>query len=88
MRRYAILIVCILLLSASHASAEFYRWVDREGKENFTNNPAKIPPEYRSRSLPVKIDEARVSVGDNSSVANKMPVSVKEHKDKYCRGEE
>jgi hypothetical protein len=87
MRRYAIFIVCILLFSASRASAEFYRWVDRDGKENFTNSPAKIPPEYRSTSLPVKIDEARVSVGDNPSVANKMPVPVKEHKDKYERGE-
>jgi len=88
MRRYAVLVVCILLLSASHASAEFYRWVDRDGRENFTNNPAKIPMEYRSRSLPFKTDETRVSVGDNPSVANKMPVSIKENKDKYGRGEE
>jgi len=88
MRRYAVLAVCIMLLSVSHASAEFYRWVDRDGKENFTNNPEKIPPEYRRRSLPVKIDEARVSVGDNPPVANKMPVSVMEHKDKYGNGEE
>jgi hypothetical protein len=88
MRRYAVLVVCILLLSASHASAEFYRWVDREGKENFTNDPAKIPPEYRNSSLPVKTDDSRVSVGDKPAVALKTPVSVKEHKDKYGRGEE
>jgi len=88
MRRHAVLVVCIMLLSVSHASAEFYRWVDRDGKENFTNNPANIPLEYRSRLLPVKIDEARVSVGDNPPVTNKMPLSVKEHKDKYGRGEE
>ncbi|HUI67784.1 MAG TPA: DUF4124 domain-containing protein [Nitrospirota bacterium] len=88
MRRYTILAVCIMLLYASHAAAEFYRWVDSDGKEFFTNNPAKIPQEYRSRSLPVKIDEARVSVRDNPLVATKMPVSVKEHKDKYGRGEE
>jgi hypothetical protein len=88
MRRYAVLVVCILLLSASPASAEFFRWVDRDGKENFTNDPAKIPLEYRSRSLPVKTDDARVRVEENPSVANKMPVSVKEHKDKYGRGEE
>ncbi len=88
MRRYAVLVVCILLFSVSHASAEFYRWVDRDGRENFTNNPAKIPMEYRSRSLPFKTDEARVSVGDKPSVASKMPVSIKENKDKYGRGEE
>ena len=87
MRRYAVLVVCILLLSASHVSAEFYRWVDRDGRENFTNNPAKIPMEYRSRSLPFKTDEARVSVGDNPPVANKRPLSDKEHKDRYGRGE-
>ena len=88
MRRYAVVVVCILFLSASHASAEFYRWVDRDGRENFTNNPAKIPMEYRSRSLPFKTDEARVSVGENPSAANKMPVSIKENKDKYGRGED
>ena len=88
MRRYAVLVVCIMLLSVSRASAEFYRWVDRDGKENFTNNPATIPAEYRSRSVLVKIDEARVSVGDNPPVAKKMPVSVMENKDKYGKGEE
>ena len=88
MRRYAAVVVCILFLSASHVSAEFYRWVDRDGRENFTNNPAKIPMEYRSRSLPFKTDEARVSVGENPSAANKMPVSIKENKDKYGRGED
>ncbi len=88
MRRYAVLVVCILLLSATHSSAEFYRWVDRDGKENYTNDPAKIPLEYRSRSLPVKTDDGRVRVEDNPSVANKMPVPIKEHKDKYGRGEE
>jgi len=87
MRRYAVLVVCILALSASHSSAEFYRWVDRDGKENFTNDPAKIPLEYRSRSLPFKTDDGRVRVEDNPSVANKIPVSIKEHKDKYGRGE-
>jgi hypothetical protein len=81
MRRYAVLVVCILLFSVSHASAEFYRWVDRDGNENYTNDPAKIPLEYRSRSLPVKTDDGRVRVEDNPSVANKMP-------DKYGRGEE
>jgi hypothetical protein len=88
MRRYAVLVVCILLFPVSHASAEFYRWVDRDGRENFTNNYAKIPMEYRSRSLPFKTDEARVSVGDNPSVASKIPVSIKENKDKDGRGEE
>ena len=38
--------------------------------------------------MPVKIDEARVSVGDNPFVAYNMPASVKEHKYKYGRGEE
>jgi hypothetical protein len=38
--------------------------------------------------LPVKTDDSRVSVEDKPAVANKAPVSVKEHKDKYGRGEE
>ncbi len=89
MRRYVIpvLAVCILLLlSAIQARAEFYRWVDKDGKEFFTNEPNKIPPEYRSRAAKMEPDESRVSVGKQPA-AGKTRMAANEHKDKYGRGE-
>jgi hypothetical protein len=88
MRAIILLAVCFLLFSATAVNAEFYRWVDKDGKENFTNDPVKVPPEYRDHSAPVEIREERVSVGDKPTAPNKATVSVKEHKDKYGRGEE
>jgi len=88
MRRCAVLTVCLLFLSASFARAEFYRWVDREGKEFFTNDREQVPQEYRNNAVAVKPDERRVSVGEKS-VSTRMPsATLKDHKDKYGRGEE
>ena len=88
MRRCAVLTVCLLFLSASFARAEFYRWVDREGKEFFTNDREQVPQEYRNNAVAVKPDERRVSVGEKS-VSTRMPsATLKDHKDKYGKGEE
>ncbi len=88
MRRCVVLAACVLFFTASSAGAEFYRWMDRDGKENFTNDPAKIPPEYRSISQPVRTDDSRVRVEDNPVAAKKAPVSATKNKDRYGRGEE
>ncbi len=47
MRRGIVLTVCLLLLSTSLARAEFYRWVDKDGKEFFTNEREQVPKEYQ-----------------------------------------
>ncbi len=87
-RRYAVLAACVLLFPVSQASADFYRWVDDDGKEYFTNDPAKIPQEYRKNSKAVEVHDDRVSVGQEPVAPKKSPVTVKEHKDKHGRGEE
>ncbi len=87
MQRYLVLALCILLFSAVQARAEFYRWVDKDGKEFFTNEPRKIPPEYRSSATKVEPDESRVSVENQQSDKGKTRVAVTEHRDKYGRGE-
>jgi len=88
MRKCAVLTVCLLFLFASVARAEFYRWVDREGKESFTNDREQVPQEYRNNAAAVKPDERRVSVGEKT-VSTRMPsASLKDHKDKYGKGEE
>jgi DNA repair exonuclease SbcCD ATPase subunit len=88
MQRSAILVLIMLLCSASTVRAEFYRWVDKEGKEFFTNDREKIPHEYRTGSSLVKPDESRVSVDDRSTASKKSAARFTEHKDKNGRGEE
>jgi len=91
MRSFAILAVCavLLLASAAPAFADFYKWVDGDGKEFYTNDKEKIPAEYRGSAAPVEVRDDRVSVGTVSPAAGSaQPVKVSEHKDKYGRGEE
>ena len=80
--------LCILLFSSSLAWADFYRYVDKEGKEFFTNDLKQIPQEYRSSAKAVKPDESRVSVGEEPAATGKSLATVREHKDKNGRGEE
>jgi|MudIll2142460700_1097286.scaffolds.fasta_scaffold50837_2 hypothetical protein len=88
MRSRAFLVICFLLLSASFAPAEFYRWVDREGKESFTNDREQVPQEYRNNAEAVTPDESRVSIGEKPSSTKKTSASLKDHKDKNGRGED
>ena len=90
MRRYVILAVGVFLffITVSAARADFYRWVDKDGKEFFTNEPEKVPQEYRGSIQTVKPDESRVSVGDKPPAAGKPRGLSGEHKDKNGRGEE
>ena len=88
MRRGAVLTICLFLLSASVARAEFYHWVDKDGKEFYTNERAQVPKEYQNSATAVNPDESRVSVGEKPVAAGKSKTSLKDHKDKYGRGEE
>jgi chromosome segregation ATPase len=88
MRRGIVLTVCLLLLSASLARAEFYRWVDKDGKEFFTNERKQVPEEYQSTATVVNPVENRVSVSEKPFASGKPATSLKDHKDKYGKGEE
>ncbi len=88
MARYALLAVCMVLFTVSSAHAEFYRWVDRSGREFFTNDKEKIPYEYRASATRVEPDESRVSIGNGPTGSLKKARSEGEHKDKYGRGED
>jgi hypothetical protein len=87
MRRFAVSAVCVLLFSASPAWADFYRYVDRDGREFFTNDLKQIPQEYRSGATLVKPDTSRVNTAGEPSSPGNQRVTNKEHKDKYGRGE-
>ncbi len=88
MRRMSILAACFLLLSASAAHADFYRWVDKDGHEFFTNDRKQIPPEYQDKATVVKPDERRVSVAEKPAQSSAKVSPAPDHKDKYGHGEE
>lgn len=88
MKNFVMLAVCFLLLFASNARADFYRWVDRDGKEFFTNDPKQIPQEYRAGASTIKPDESRVSVGKKPTAPGSTAVRSSDHRDKYGRGED
>jgi clan AA aspartic protease (TIGR02281 family) len=50
MRRWAIFLMA-LLLQASEASSEIFRWVDEAGKLHFAQDIQQVPPEYRKQAL-------------------------------------
>lgn len=87
MRRFVVLTACFLVFCTSPAWADFYRYVDGDGREFFTNDLKQIPQEYRRGAILVKPDTNRVNTaGEPSSSGNQRFIS-KEHKDKYGRGE-
>jgi len=88
MRRIVVVILFLVFLPASFAHAEFYRWVDKDGKEFFANARESVPQEYRSSVTAVNPDESRVSVGTKPAEAGRPSAPGTDHKDKYGRGEE
>jgi len=74
MLRSIVLAACIVLYSVSIAHADFYRWVDKDGKEFFTNDRRQIPKKYREHALKIKLDESRVSVGEKPGAPGKTSV--------------
>lgn len=48
-----LLVAAVLLLVAMPVQATIYKWVDRRGTINFTEDLGQVPPEYRSRAVVV-----------------------------------
>jgi len=87
-RTTIVLAVLMSLAAFSDARAEFYKWVDRDGREFITNEKEKIPAEYRGSAKPVEVRDDRVSVGRSAAADKGKPAKIEEHKDKYGRGEQ
>lgn len=88
MREFAVIAVCLFFFAAMPVSAEFYRWVDKDGNEYYTNEPQKVPHEYRSRVEKITPDESRVNIENKPAASRPGRVTSSEHRDKYGRGEE
>lgn len=87
-RSFIVLMLLAVVLVSSEARAEFYKWVDRDGREFITNEKEKIPDEYRHTAKPMEVRDDRVSVGQQPVTTEKKTVKSAEHKDRYGRGEE
>ena len=89
MLRAAVLVLLAVLFAAPQARAEFYKWTDRDGREFYTNEKGKVPPEYRHTLTPVEVHEDRVNFGQKTVAgADTKKTKTAEHKDRYGRGEE
>lgn len=55
MRKLFILLI-LLIFSVPSYAATVYKWVDKEGVVNFTDDLSKVPPSYRNR---VKVEERK-----------------------------
>jgi len=88
LRSLILLMLLASILVSSEARAEFYTWVDGDGREFITNEKEKIPAAYRHTAKPIEVRDDRVSVGQQPVVAEKKTIKIAEHKDRYGRGEE
>jgi predicted nucleic acid-binding Zn-ribbon protein len=87
MRKFAVLVIFVVAMTATTVRAEFYQWTDSDGKQFYTNEKTKIPEEYRGTAKRVEVDDARVSVDRNAVSGPSSAVREKEHKDKNGHGE-
>jgi hypothetical protein len=55
MRKLFILLI-LLIFAAPVYGATIYKWVDKEGAVNFTDDLSKVPPSYRNR---VEVEETK-----------------------------
>ena len=86
--KLAILLFLLLwvLPSMSHA-ADMYKWVDKNGSVNFTDDLSKVPPEYRDQ-----VKTEKVTDSEKTQTSTPGPASVQktgeEKRDAQGRGEE
>ncbi len=81
-------ILFLLLVSVSISNAaSIYKWVDKNGSVNFTDDLSKVPPEYRDQ---IQIEETKDV--EKTQTPSPAPASVRkteeEKRDAHGRGEE
>ena len=81
-------VLFLLLVLASISNAAFiYKWVDKDGSVNFTDDLSKVPPEYRNQ---IQMEETRDF--EKTQIPSPAPASVQktgeEKRDAHGRGEQ
>ncbi len=88
MRSYASFTLVFMFFFAAPAIAGFYQWTDQDGRQFYTNELEKVPPEYRAQARSVDVRDDRVSVEQKPASSSKTRIAAAEHRDKYGRGED
>ena len=57
-----LLFILFIFIFASSASAAIYKWVDKEGVVNFTDDESRIPSAYRNKIEEVNIAKMGPSI--------------------------
>ena len=83
MAKIAILIFLLLVLPSMSHAADMYKWVDKNGSVNFTDDLSKVPPEYRDQ---VKTEEVRESEKTPSPTPGPASVQKTEGEQRDAKG--
>ncbi len=67
MKKTPFILFAFMLIFVSNASATVYKWVDRDGAINFSDDYSRIPPDYRNRAEELNI------AGAGSSAPSPIP---------------
>ena len=54
-----LLLLCLVWVSVTSSHAQVYRWVDKDGNVNFTDNPSRIPADRVDQSRELSPDDPR-----------------------------
>ena len=85
MRKMLIPLILLVFISPAYA-ATAYKWVDKEGVVNYTDDYSNIPPEYRARVSTEGMEETP-SVGVTTSAQGTPPKTEVAKTDIYGSGE-
>ncbi len=69
MMKKLILALSFLILASSAYTAAVYKWVDKQGAENFTDDYDKVPPMYRDRVEEFTVPTETPKAGSSTSTA-------------------
>lgn len=80
MRKLAVLFLTMIFLSSPATAGQIYKWVNEDGTIGFTDDPQKIPTQYRDRVKVEKgISEKTRDVDTRATSKKKEEVTKKEH---------
>ncbi|MFZ0449900.1 MAG: DUF4124 domain-containing protein [Desulfatiglandaceae bacterium] len=69
----------ILLLAATVAHAEIYKWTDKEGTVHFSDSLEQVPANYRKSTQPIEMDTNETTVKNKTVSPIEPPQSANDH---------
>jgi len=70
-------VILVLLLAATMANAETYKWIDNEGTVHFTDSAGEIPEKYRQGAKQLDLGQIDNSVGKGPKLSDEAKDAVK-----------